>query len=95
VPERSRLRTFVAPWAEIAYLKRELHGARRSGSAEAKRVNRLATRIGVLDRKIEKLHAQARHDQVYIDALESRLGRDLVGAARSEIPDRLEAEAAR
>ncbi|MCR4338811.1 MAG: hypothetical protein NUW01_02875 [Gemmatimonadaceae bacterium] len=72
----------------VAYLQRELHGAKTSCSAEAKRNNRLATRNAVLERALEKRRAQERHDQAYIDALEVRLPLVAVKAARAEISAR-------
>lgn len=65
--------------------ERDLRGARLSCSAEAKKANRLAARIAKLDRALERHRAQARHDQSYIDALESRLEYASIEAARSEI----------
>lgn len=85
------MRSFVAPWAEIAYLRNELRGVRASCSAEAKRGNRLVMRIAKLDRALEKRRAQARHDQAYIDALEARLASTAITSARAEIAERMAA----
>lgn len=80
-----RLKTFIAPWAEIAYLKRELIGARASCSAEAKRANRLSERIKTHDRALEKRAEQIAHDHAYITALEDQLAPTQILAARMEI----------
>lgn len=79
------LRQKVWPWSEFARLQQEIRGARLSGSAEAKRGNRLAARIAKLDQAITKHRAQERHDQAYIDALEARLESGSIQAARTEV----------
>lgn len=76
----------IWPWSAIDRLTVDLRGARLACSAEAKKANRLAARIAKLEGVLVRLRAQARHDQAYIDALESRLERASIDAARRTIP---------
>lgn len=73
------------PWSELAVLRREVRAARNSCSANAKRGNRLAARILMLDKAAQKHHAQAKHDQEYIDALEALVSKKAVARIREQM----------
>lgn len=75
----------VWPWGELGRLRVELRATKLACSAEAKKVNRLAARIRVLDRAIEKHRGQERHDQAYIDILEAKLDPPAVKMARVQV----------
>jgi hypothetical protein len=75
----------IWPWSALRALRRDVRAARLSCSAEAKRANRLAARIRLLDARVARLRGQVARDQAYIDVLESRLGPDEIEQARVEI----------
>lgn len=77
----------VWPWSQLALLRRDLHAARGSCSANAKRCNRLSARIIILDQACKKHRAQERHDQAYIDALEELVSPAVLAAARAVVVD--------
>lgn len=66
-------------------LRREVIGLRKALSACAKRQNRYVERCKTLDAACAKHHAQAQHDQTYIDHLEAQLTEATIHGIRQEM----------
>ena len=74
----------IWPWSAIRALRRDVRATRLSDSANAQRANRYLARIHLLENACAKHKAQERHDQAYIDALETLLTPKQIGDIRQE-----------